>query len=278
MNDEAKLYLCPTPIGNMGDISLRTLEVLEKVDLIACEDTRVSIKLLSHFNIKKPLFSYHEHNEHEASQKLVEQLKEGKKIALITDAGMPGISDPGETLAGYLIKENIPFTVLPGASAILTALILSGLSARRFVYEGFLPRKGQERKDILASWENERRTIVFYEAPHRLEKTLEELARLFPKRSLAVARELSKKFEETIRGTTNTVYEHFLTHPIKGEFVLILGAALEESEENRLALALKEAHLLIEKGEKTKEVAGKIAKAYKLSKRDIYQNLITKNN
>lgn len=274
---ETKVYFCPTPIGNMGDISLRTLEVLEKVDLIACEDTRVSIKLLNHFDLKKPLFSYHEHNEHEASQRLIEKLKEGKTIAIITDAGMPGISDPGEILVSYLIKEDIAFTVLPGANAILTGLIHSGLSSKRFIYEGFLPRKGKARQDILEAWIKEVRSIVFYEAPHRLEKTLEELASLFPNRPLSVSRELTKKFEETVRGTTTSVYAHFLENPIKGEFVLILGPALEESEENRLSLALKEAKALIEKGEKTKAVANQLATKYELSKRDIYQKLIEKD-
>ena len=196
-----KLYFCPTPIGNLSDISLRTLEVLEMVDIIACEDTRVSIKLLNHYNIKKKLFSYHEHNEHEASEKLLAFLEEGKSIALITDAGMPGISDPGEILARHVIEAGVEFTVLPGASAIFLALLQSGFASKRFIFEGFLPRKGKERQAILTEWASEKRTIIFYEAPHRLEKTLEELKSLFPNRPLSVSRELTKKFEETIRGT-----------------------------------------------------------------------------
>lgn len=269
-----KLYFCPTPIGNLSDISLRTLEVLEMVDIIACEDTRVSVKLLNHYNIKKKLFSYHEHNEHEASEKLLAFLKEGKSIALITDAGMPGISDPGEILARHAIEAGIEFTVLPGASAIFLALLQSGFSSRRFIFEGFLPRKGKERQTILNAWENEGRTIIFYEAPHRLEKTLEELKTLFPNRPLSVSRELTKKFEETIRGTCQSVYEHFFTHSIKGEFVLVLGKEEKESSEDSFSLALKKAQDLLLQGYKTKAACNQVAQDFNLPKRSLYQALI----
>ena len=273
-----KLYFCPTPIGNLSDISLRTLEVLEMVDIIACEDTRVSIKLLNHYNIKKKLFSYHEHNEHEASEKLLAFLEEGKSIALITDAGMPGISDPGEILARHAIEAGIEFTVLPGASAIFLALLQSGFSSRRFIFEGFLPRKGKERQTILNEWESEGRTIIFYEAPHRLEKTLEELKNLFPNRPLSVSRELTKKFEETIRGTCQSVYEYFSTHSIKGEFVLVLGKEEKENQEDSFSLALKKAQDLLLQGYKTKAACNQVAQDFNLSKRSLYQALINTQN
>lgn len=274
----AKLYFCPTPIGNLSDISLRTLEVLEMVDIIACEDTRVSVKLLNHYNIKKKLFSYHEHNEHEASEKLLAFLEEGKSIALITDAGMPGISDPGEILARHAIEAGIEFTVLPGASAIFLALLQSGFSSRRFIFEGFLPRKGKERQTILNEWESEGRTIIFYEAPHRLEKTLEELKNLFPNRPLSVSRELTKKFEETIRGTCQSVYEYFSTHSIKGEFVLVLGKEEKENQEDSFSLALKKAQDLLLQGYKTKAACNQVAQDFNLSKRSLYQALINTQN
>lgn len=269
-----RLYFCPTPIGNLADISLRTLEVLKMVDIIACEDTRVSVKLLNHYHIKKKLFSYHEHNEQEASEKLLALLDEGKSIALITDAGMPGISDPGEILARHAIKSNIAFTVLPGASASFLALLQSGFSSRRFIFEGFLPRKGKERQAILSEWQDEKRTIIFYEAPHRLERTLEELKNLFPNRPLSVSRELTKKFEETIRGTCQSLYQHFSTHSIKGEFVLVLGKAEQENPEDSFAQALQQAQALLRQGYKTKEACNQVAEAFALPKRSLYQALI----
>lgn len=273
-----KLYFCPTPIGNLSDISLRTLEVLKMVDIIACEDTRVSIKLLNHYNIKKKLFSYHKHNEHEASEKLLAFLEEGKSIALITDAGMPGISDPGEILARHAIEAGIEFTVLPGASAIFLALLQSGFASKRFIFEGFLPRKGKDRQTILTEWASEKRTIIFYEAPHRLEKTLEELKNLFPNRPLSISRELTKKFEETIRGTCQSVYEHFSTHSIKGEFVLVLGKEEQTNPDDSFNLALKKAQNLLLQGYKTKEACNQVAKDFNLPKRTLYQALISDLN
>lgn len=277
MTKQGYLYLCPTPIGNLGDVTLRTLEVLNEADLIACEDTRNSLKLLRHFEINKPLISYHEHNEKQMSEQLIHKLQEGQVIALITDAGMPGISDPGYELVQMAIAEEVPFTVLPGPSAVLTALVGSGLPVNRFIFEGFLPRKGKDREQILKAWENEERTIIFYESPHRLLKTLEEFSTRWPERPLATCRELTKKFEDIQRGTCASLYDYFSDHPIKGEFVLVLGKAEEKlNEEDRFQMALDYALTLMEAGERTKAAANAAAEKYDLSKRELYQAILQK--
>jgi 16S rRNA (cytidine1402-2'-O)-methyltransferase len=216
------LYLVPTPIGNLGDITLRAIEVLKAADLIACEDTRHSLRLLNHLEIRKPLISYHEHNEARRTAELMERLRAGATIAIITDAGMPGISDPGHRLLRACIAEGIPYTVLPGASAVLTALIGSGFTAESFHYGGFLPVKSGGRERAITEAVARVETSVFFESPHRIIRTLEVCARLCPTRPLCVARELSKQFEEYRIGTGAELLAHYTAHPPKGEIVFLI--------------------------------------------------------
>ena len=216
------LYLVATPIGNLGDITLRALEVLKSVDLIACEDTRHSGHLLTHFEIRKPLVSYHEHNEARRTAELIEELAVGKNIALITDAGLPGISDPGHRLLRACIERGLPYTILPGPSAILTALLGSGFPAEAFFYGGFLPVKsGGRERDVRAAMERDV-TSVFFESPHRLLKTLDVCAKHFPERQLCVARELTKTFEEFRIGTAPELLAHYSAKAVKGEIVFLI--------------------------------------------------------
>jgi 16S rRNA (cytidine1402-2'-O)-methyltransferase len=219
------LYLVATPIGNLGDITLRALEVLKSVDLVACEDTRHSGHLLRHFEISKPLVSYHEHNEARRTAELIEQLAAGKNIALITDAGLPGISDPGHRLLRACQERGLPYTIVPGPSAVLTALIGSGFPAESFYYGGFLPVKsgGRERDLLAAAARSE--TSVFFESPHRLLKTLEVCATHFPERELCVARELTKTFEEFRRGRAPELLAHYSAKAVKGEIVFLIRGA-----------------------------------------------------
>jgi 16S rRNA (cytidine1402-2'-O)-methyltransferase len=216
------LYLVATPIGNLDDITLRALEVLKAVDVIAAEDTRHSGNLLRHFEIRKPLVSYHEHNEAMRSQELAERLAAGENVALITDAGMPGLSDPGARLVKRCIEQNIPFTVLPGASSILTALAGSGFSLEKFCFRGFLPVKSGQRERELRAAAESTETSVFFESPYRILKTLAACAELMPDRQLCVARELTKKFEEFRRGTAAELQAHYEAHPAKGEITLVI--------------------------------------------------------
>jgi 16S rRNA (cytidine1402-2'-O)-methyltransferase len=216
------LYLVATPIGNLGDMTFRAVEVLKEVDLIACEDTRHSLNLLRHFGIEKPLVSYHEHNEARRTAELIEELAMGRKIAVITDAGIPGISDPGHRLLRACQERGVPYTVLPGASAVPTALIGSGFAAEQFYYAGFLPVKsGGRERDLRAAVEREE-TTVFFESPHRILKTLAAAAEIFGDRQICVARELTKTFEEYRRGTAAELLAHYTAHPAKGEIVLVV--------------------------------------------------------
>lgn len=216
------LYLVATPIGNLGDITLRALEVLKSVDLIACEDTRHSGNLLRHFGISKPLVSYHEHNEARRTAELIDELAAGKSIAIVTDAGLPGISDPGHRLLRACIERGLPHTIVPGASSVLTALIGSGFPADRFHFSGFLPVKsgGRERELLTAAARPE--TTIFLESPHRLIKTLEACVAHFPDRELCVARELTKQFEEFRRGRAVELLAHYGARPVKGEIVFLV--------------------------------------------------------
>ena len=218
----AMLFLVPTPIGNLGDITLRALEVLKSADVIAAEDTRHSGLLLHHFSISKPLVSYHEHNEARRTQELMERLRRGDTVAVVSDAGMPGISDPGARLLGACIAEGLPYSVLPGASAVITGLIGSGFSAEAFFYGGFLPPKSGGRERELEAAGNRQETSIFYESPHRLCKTLEAAARLLGERPLCVARELTKTFEEYRRGVASELLAHYTAHPPKGEITLLV--------------------------------------------------------
>jgi len=225
-----KLYLVPTPIGNLEDMTFRAIRVLKEADLILAEDTRTSAPLLKHFGIDKKVFSHHQHNEHKSVTEIVRFLKEGRQIALISDAGTPAISDPGFLLVREAIKNDLPVECLPGATAFVPALVNSGLSADRFTFEGFLPvKKGRQTR--LKSLAQEERTMIFYESPHRLLKTLEEFAQYFGEdRQASVSRELTKMFEETVRGTLTSVKLHFETHTLKGEFVICVDGGVKGKE------------------------------------------------
>lgn len=216
------LYLVPTPIGNLQDITLRAIEILKKVHLVLAEDTRTSSKLLNHHGIRQPLTPFHQHNEHQVLAHLIDQLKDGKEMALITDAGTPGISDPGFLLVRECIRENIKVECLPGATAFVPALVNSGLPTGRFCFEGFLPLK-KGRHTLLTKLSTEERTIILYESPLRLVKSLNDLIRYFgPERKCSVSRELSKMFEETVRGSLKELHDHYCSKTIKGEIVIVI--------------------------------------------------------
>jgi len=218
----SKLFLVPTPIGNLEDITFRSVRILNEADLILAEDTRTSGKLLKHFDIKTPMQSFHMHNEHKVLDKMIDKLKQGIKIALISDAGTPGISDPGFLLVRACVEEGIETECLPGATALIPAIVQSGFPTDRFIFEGFLPPK-KGRQTRLKLWSEETRTIVFYESPHKIVKTLSQLQEFVGgDRRLSVSRELSKKFEETVRGTVNELILHFTNKAPKGEFVIVL--------------------------------------------------------
>lgn len=274
------LYLCATPIGNLDDMTLRVLKLLETADIIAAEDTRNTLKLLNHFEIKTPMTSYHEHNKAEKGPKLVERLLAGENIALVTDAGMPGISDPGADLVKLCYEAGVPVTVAPGASAAVVALVLSGLDTRRFVFEGFLPMEKKERRAVLSTLEKEHRTMIFYEAPHRLLDTLEELEKIFGSdREMAAIRELTKKFEEVRRGTLAEIKAHFTAQLPKGEFVLVFaGYTLEQqrqaAQESWESVSIEE-HMehYLRQNYSEKDAMKQVAKDRGVSKREIYSYL-----
>ncbi|MBR5127925.1 MAG: 16S rRNA (cytidine(1402)-2'-O)-methyltransferase [Roseburia sp.] len=275
-----KLYLCATPIGNLEDITFRVLRTLKEVDLIAAEDTRNSIKLLNHFEIKTPMTSYHEYNKIEKAYQLVDKMREGKNIALITDAGTPGISDPGEDLVRICYEEGIEVTSLPGAAACITALTMSGLPTRRFAFEAFLPRDKKERALVLEQLKNETRTIIMYEAPHHLVKTLEELQSVLGNRKIAVCRELTKRYEEKMLATISDMLDFYKENEPRGEYVLVLeGKSFEEiAEEEKKsweAMTLEEHMAVYEnQGIDRKEAMKLVAKDRGISKRDVYQALL----
>lgn len=274
--EEGMLYLCATPIGNLEDITLRVLRVLQEADVIYCEDTRNTLKLLRHFEIAKPLQSYHDHSPEARAQKIADDVRAGRQVALVSDAGMPVISDPGFDLVNLFRRENLPYTVLPGASASLTALVLSGIASDRFLFEGFLPRKKKDLEARLALLDKERATAIIYESPHRLSATLDVFAKRWPERECAAVREITKRFEETVRGTTVSVRDHFNANAPRGEFVLILGGAVETetSAEDVFAQGLALAKQLIQDGASTNQAAKEAAQATGLSKRTIYQALL----
>ena len=277
---QGTLYLCATPIGNLEDITLRVLRTLKEVDLIAAEDTRNSIKLLNHFEINTPMTSYHEYNKYEKGRELAAKLRQGKNIALITDAGTPGISDPGEELVKMCAEEGIPVTSLPGASACITALTLSALSTRRFAFEAFLPGDKKERQAVLKELPRETRTIILYEAPHRLRKTLKEIYELLGNRRLTICRELTKKYETAFRTDFDEALRCYETEEPKGECVLVIeGKKAEEILEEQKAawqeLSLEEhMELYEEQGHSRKEAMRLVARDRGVSRRDIYQGLL----
>lgn len=277
---QGKLYLCATPIGNLEDITLRVLRTLEEADLIAAEDTRNSIKLLNHFEIKTPMTSYHEYNKIEKAHELVGKMKNGQNVALITDAGTPGISDPGEELVRICYESGIEVTSLPGACACITALTLSGLSTRRFAFEAFLPREKKERAAILSALETETRTIILYEAPHHLLKTLEELYAALGDRKLTLCRELTKRFETAFTTTIAEAISYYGQQEAKGEFVLVIqGRSMKDLQEEQqrqwLEIPLTEHMEHYEsQGISHKEAMKLVAKDRGISKREVYAMLL----
>ena len=230
MDNYATLYICPTPIGNLKDITLRVLETLENADVIAAEDTRHTIKLLNHYNIKKKLISYHEHNTAKMQPILLEMLKSGNNVALVSDAGMPGISDPGSDIIAACIKENINVEVLPGANAAITALVASGINTDSFIFIGFLPKKISQAKHLLEALIKEPRTLILYESPHRLLKTLEILNEILGDRKIALARELTKIHEQILRLTMAEALTYYSSIEPRGEYVIIIEGAKEKEE------------------------------------------------
>lgn len=275
------LYLCATPIGNLEDITFRVLRTLKEVDLIAAEDTRNTIKLLNHFEIKTPMTSYHEYNKVDKAAYLVNKLIEGTNIALVTDAGTPGISDPGEEIVRQAYEAGIRVTSLPGACACITALTLSGLSTRRFAFEAFLPTDKKERKAILDSLVTETRTTIIYEAPHHLLSTLEELYNTIGDRKITLCRELTKLHETIQLMTISSAITYYRENQPKGEYVLVIsGRTLKELEEEKQQswekISLNEhMDIYLSKGFDKKEAMKKVAKDRGISKRDVYQALLS---
>lgn len=276
------LYLCATPIGNLEDMTFRAVRILKEADLIAAEDTRNSVKLLNHFEIRTPMTSYHEYNKIEKGKKLVEKLKEGADIALITDAGTPGISDPGEELVKMCLEEGISVTSVPGACACITALTISGLPTRRFAFEAFLPPDKKERTRILEEMKKETRTMILYEAPHRLVKTLAELMDSLGNRRAAVCRELTKKHETVFNTTLSEAKTYYESHQPKGECVIILEGKspneIRQEEQARWQEMTLEEHMeyYLSQGIDKKEAMKRAAKDRGVRKREIYQMLLEK--
>lgn len=272
-----KLYVVPTPIGNLKDITLRALEILQEVDLIAAEDTRQSLKLLNHFNIKKSLVSYHKFNENSKSEDIITKLQEGKNIALVSDAGTPGISDPGSVIIKRCIDENIEFEVLTGATAVTTALVYSGFDTTKFLFRGFFPRENKDKNVIIEELRNRQETLIFYESPHRLLKTLEFLYDSLGERRIAICRELTKLHEEIIRLKLNEAVEYYNNNQPRGEYVLVIeGKSQEEikiEEESEWKELSIEDHIrkYIDEGIDKKDAIKKVAKDRGISKSDIYK-------
>ena len=275
-----KLVLCATPIGNLEDITYRVVRTLKEVDLIGAEDTRNSIKLLNHFDIKTPMTSYHEFNKYDKAKVLVQDMLQGKNIALITDAGTPGISDPGEELVRQCYEAGIEVTSLPGAAACITALTMSGQKTRRFVFEAFLPKDKKEKQQVLESLKNEVRTTIIYEAPHRLVKTLKELEKTIGNRPLTICRELTKKYEEAFQTTISEAIEYYDSKEPKGEYVLVIaGKPMEEIQAEKREqwelMTIEEHVQFYMNQDMDKKTAMKmVAKDRGVSKRDIYNELI----
>ena len=274
------LYLCATPIGNLGDITERVLRTLESVDLIAAEDTRNTLRLLNHFGIKKPLTSYHEYNKYTKAEELITKLRRGASIAVVTDAGTPAISDPGEVIAAMCLEQGIRVTSLPGACALITALTMSGMPARRFCFEGFLPADKKERRYILTQLQREERTTILYEAPHHLRGTLQELYDNLGDRRITLCRELTKKFEEALPMTLASSIEYYNENEPRGEYVLVLAGAdraqLEEEKRRNFEEMTLEEHMALytDQGLSRKDAMKKVAADRGVSKREIYKELM----
>lgn len=270
------LYVTGTPIGNLSDLSPRAVETLESVDFIAAEDTRVTLKLLNHFGIKKPMVSYFEHNKRERGEIICARIEQGENCAIVTDAGMPCISDPGEDLVKLCEERGIKTVVIPGPSAVISALAVSGLSTGRFTFEGFLSVNKKSRSDHLKSLANEHRTMIFYEAPHKLLQTLRDLYASFGDRKLTIVREITKIHEEVIRTTTKNAAENLSDGSVKGEIVLVLEGApqVDDTEEFTLEYAVETAKKLIENGARATDAAKEAAALTGFKKNEIYKELI----
>ncbi|WP_297520092.1 16S rRNA (cytidine(1402)-2'-O)-methyltransferase [uncultured Clostridium sp.] len=271
------IYLVPTPIGNLGDITLRALETLKKVDIVAAEDTRQSLKLLNHFEIKKPLISYHMHNEQGKGNELIERAKRGESIAVVSDAGTPGVSDPGEVIVKKCIEHGIHFEVLPGATAFTTALVYSGLDTSKFMFKGFFPRENKDRKVFLADIESRTETIMVYESPYRVIESLSVMKEGLGNRNVAVCRELTKLYESIYRGTFEEAIAFFVENAPRGEFVIVIEGktkeAIEQEEKAKWEHMTIEEHIIsyIEAGEKKKDAIKSVAKERSMAKSDVYK-------
>jgi len=270
-----KLYLVATPIGNLSDISARAVETLQEVDFIASEDTRVTRKLLEHLHIKKPLVSYYKHNVRTSGEKILNRLLTGSNCALVTDAGTPGISDPGEDLVRICAAESIPIIIIPGPCAAISALAVSGLTTERFTFEGFLPIEKKKRLLLLTELKSEVRTMVFYEAPHKLMRTLKDLLKAFGDRRVSISREMTKIYEETLRLSLSEAIAHFEDKPPRGEFVLVVnGADCIAAPDTKLDKGIKSAEDLIKKGMSVKDAVKKAADETGCSRNALYKSVI----
>ena len=275
-DESSKLYLVATPIGNFNDMTYRAVETLKNVDDIYCEDTRITGLLLSHFDIHTKMHSYHIHNEQELTKVIIDKIKSGKNIAVVSDAGMPGISDPGYLIAKKAIEEDIKVCVIPGVSASLTALVGSGIPSNNFTFIGFLNSKDQKRKEELISLKYKEETLILYEAPHRIKETLEMIDEIMPNRKIVLARELTKRYEEYLRGTAIEILD--VVEELRGEMVLIIsGCSNEEAKEELLKLSVKEHYqYYLNNGYDQKESMKKVAKDRNISKSNIYQEILGK--
>ena len=269
-----KLYLVGTPIGNLGDLSPRAADTLEKVDFIAAEDTRVTVKLLNHLGLKKPMLSYYEHNKKERGGEIIERLLSGQNCALVTDAGMPAISDPGEDMVKLAHQNGIPVESVPGPSAVITALAISGMPSGRFTFEGFLTMNKPGRRAHLAELKTEKRTMIFYEAPHKLVATLKDMLDFLGDREIALVRELTKIHEEVIHTTLSGALKTYSEKEPKGEFVIIVSGAKETEKTYTLEEAVALAKDFTEKGDSTSSAAKKAAEITGLKKGDIYKGML----
>ena len=271
-----KLFLVATPIGNLSDISLRAVETLQKVDFIAAEDTRITRKLLEHLQIKKPLISYYKHNSRSSGKNVLKKILAGESCALVTDAGTPGISDPGEDLVRSCAEENIPMVIIPGPCAAVSALVLSGFPSERFTFEGFLPTEKKKRSMLLKNLKTEERTMVFYEAPHKLIRTLKDLNISFGDRRISISREMTKIYEETLRFTISEAITYFEDKPPRGEFVLVVkGADSTHDTAEKLDEGIKSAEALVKNGMSVKDAVKKAADETGCSKNALYKSIIS---
>ncbi len=268
------LYICGTPIGNLEDITFRVVRILSEVDLIAAEDTRHTRKILNHYDIKGPMTSFHAHNQRAKAKTLLSRIAQGDSVALVTDAGMPGISDPGAELVSQAVEAGLAVQVVPGPSAVVAAIAVSGLRTDRFVFEGYLPRKG--RKQALESYLFESRTVVFFESPQRLVATLQDIAEVLGERNLVVARELTKQYEDVYRGSVSAAQEHFTANPPRGEITVLLGGSSEKKVKPVLEVGLLQEEVAALQQQKVSraEALQRVAKRYGVSRRQLYQLLL----